>query len=452
MAAAASERTLPQRPAAVALGTALAATPSVPEAPTSPPPALDLALSGDAVSLAPLPLRAGFPFTVTATIENLSNVPAPDVPVMVFISAMQERIGYAPFLELLTVTVPASETITLEVPVDWNLAGGEHQLWLQVNRLPEAWQPRIPLLPELDPGNNIVLLDLMVDPFDAYVSDLCPGRMDVEVGPADVLPEPDRQRVLVRVHNVGNQAVYNLPVVLTGEGLSGIAYTPAIPPCGGTAEVYVAADRPFAQGESLSIQVNPGQWPDGLVEDDFDNNQVAVVAGLAPGIEAPVGGGLDDYDFVITPADIEMPEVWLAMVTVHNLGTRDAAMVPIRVENANGRKLTDVHPPGAGRRGRRGGHPHWLPVDAGRHADLHHQPRGCQRRLSRAKPGEQRGHVHLAVTRPTCDPATDGSVLIAGPLLSFWRLSAILGGDCSPNEGFVEGRHRPRLAQPNRRG
>lgn len=314
------------------------------ETATAPPPTLDLALLDESVSLAPLPLRAGFPFTLTATIENLSTQPAPDVPVMVFVSALQERIGYAPFLELLTVTVPASETLTLEVPVDWNLAGGEHQLWLQVNRLPDAWQSRIPLLPEIDPGNNIVLLDLMVDPFDAYVSDLCPGRTDVEVGPADVLPEPDRQRVLVRVHNAGNQAVYNLPVVLTAEGLSGIAYTPAIPPCGGTAGVYVAADRPFAQGESLSIQVNPDGWPDGLAEDDFDNNQVAVVAGLAPGVEAPVGAGLDDYDFVITPANIETPEVWLAMVTVHNLGTRDAANVPIRVENANGRKLTDVIP------------------------------------------------------------------------------------------------------------
>jgi hypothetical protein len=321
----------------------IAGTPIV--VPTAEPtPALDLILSEKAVSLAPLPLRAGFPFTVTATIENASNVPAPDVPVMVYIAALQEQIGYAPFLKVFTVTVPASDTLTVDVPVGWNFAGGEHQLWLQVNRLPEAWQSRLPLRPESDSGNNIVLLDLMIDPFDAYVSDLCPGRVDVEVGPADVLPEPDQQRVLVRVHNAGNQAVYNLPVVVMGSNLTGIAYTPAIAPCGGTVEMSVTTDRAFGQGESLSVQVNPGEWPDGLAEDDFDNNQVAVVAGLAPGTEIPLGGGLDDYDFALTTADIETPEAWIVQVTVHNLGTRDAAMVPIRIENANGRKLTDAIP------------------------------------------------------------------------------------------------------------
>jgi len=314
-------------------------------APTAEPtPELDLLLPEQDVSLAPLPLRAGFPFTVTANIENPSNSPALDVPVMVYISALQERIGYAPFLKVFTVTVPASDTLTIDVPVDWNLAGGEHQLWLQVNRLPEAWQSRLPLQPESESSNNIVLLDLVVDPFDAYVSDLCPGRVDVEVGPADVLPEPDQQRVLVRVHNVGNQAVYNLPVVVMGDNLSGIAYSPAIAPCGGTVEVSVATDRPFAQGESLSVQVNPAGWASGLTEDDFDNNQVAVVAGLAPGADIPLGSGLEDYDFSISTADIETPEAWIVQVTVHNLGTRDAAMVPIRIENANGRKLTDAIP------------------------------------------------------------------------------------------------------------
>ena len=314
-------------------------------APTvEPTPDLDLVLSEQSVSLAPLPLRAGFPFTVTATIENLSNSPALDVPVMVYIAAPQEQIGYAPFLKVLTATVPASETLAVNVPVDWNFAGGDHQLWLQVNRLPEAWQSRMPLQPEADSSNNIVLLPLMIDPFDAYVSDLCPGRVDVEVGPADVLPEPDQQQVLVRVHNAGNQAVYNLPVVVMGDDLTGIAYTPAIAPCGGTVEVAVATDRPFGQGESLSVQVNPGEWPDGLAEGDFGNNQVAVVAGLAPGTELPLGSGLDDYDFAITTTDIETPEAWIVQVTVHNLGTRDAAMVPIRIENANGRKLTDAIP------------------------------------------------------------------------------------------------------------
>jgi hypothetical protein len=315
-------------------------------------PVVDLVLLDSNVSLSPLPLRAGFPFSVTAAIHNNGALPAVDVPVMIYISAGQEEIGYSSFLKVLTVTVPASETLPLEVPVDWNFSGGEHQLWMQVNRLPEAWQAGgssiplhpLPVLPEANTGDNIVLRELMVDPFDAYVSDLCPGRVDVEIGPADVLPEPEHQRVLVRVHNAGNRAVYNLPVVVLGDNLSGIVYTPAIPPCGGTAEVYVHVDRAFEQGELLAVQVNPSEWADSLAEDDFDNNQISVVAGLAPGMPIPPGSGLEDYDFGLSAADIEAPETGIVLVTVHNLGTRDAAMVPIRIENAAGRKINDAIP------------------------------------------------------------------------------------------------------------
>jgi hypothetical protein len=316
-----------------------AARPGTPEAVS-----LDLTLTEEDVSIAPLPVRAGFPLSVTAIIHNNSLEPAADVPVMIHLSAKQEKIGYMPFLQVLTVTVPASQSVEVELPVNWNLAGGEHELWVQVNRLPEAWQSRVPTLPEEDISDNIVLVDLMVDPFDAYSSALCPGRVDVEIGPADVLPEPERQRVLVRVHNVGNRAVYNLPVVALGDHVSGITYTPAIPPCGGTTEVYVETDQAFEEGESLIVQVNPSEWPDGLLEDDFDNNQVTVSGGLAPGMVVPPGSGLDDYDFSITTADIEIPELWITLVTVHNLGTRDAAMVPIRIENEAGRSLTDAVP------------------------------------------------------------------------------------------------------------
>ncbi len=314
------------------------------EATTAAAPTFDLVLVEEEIDVVPLPVRAGIPFSVTVPIHNESRLRAVDVPLMLYVSAVQERIGYTPYLEILTVTVPASETVPVELWVDWNFAGGEHQIWLQANRLPEAWQTRIPLQPEADITNNAVLLNLMIDPFDAYLSDLCPGRVDVQVGPADVLPEPDRQRVLVRVHNVGNRAVYNLPVVVTGQGLTGIRYTPSIPPCGGTAEVYVEVDRPIKEGETLSVQVNPAEWPDNLAEDEFDNNAVTVAAGLRPGVEIPVGGSLDDYDFSITPADIEIPELWIAQITVHNLGTRDAAMVPIRIENEAGRKFTDAIP------------------------------------------------------------------------------------------------------------
>jgi hypothetical protein len=315
-------------------------------------PMVDLTLAEADVSIEPLPLRAGVPFSITAVIHNNSTLPAGDVPVMVYISSGQEEIGYSSFLKVLTVTVPASGTLPLELPVNWNFAGGEHQLWVQVNRLPKVWQSGtnsilahpLSTLPETHIGDNSVLRQLEMDPFDAYTSDLCPGRTDVEIEPADVLPEPDQQRVLVRVHNVGNRAVYNVPVVILADNLSGIAYTPAIPPCGGTVEVYVQTDRAFAQGESLAIQVNPSEWSDSLVEDDFDNNQVSVAAGLAPGMVVPPGSGLEDYDFGISTADIETPELYIALVTVHNLGTRDAAMVPIRIENANGRKLTDAIP------------------------------------------------------------------------------------------------------------
>jgi hypothetical protein len=133
-------------------------------------------------------------------------------------------------------------------------------------------------------------------------------------------------------------------VVITGDGLTGIAYTPTIPPCGGTTEVLVELDQPFEQGTSLTVQINPEAWGIGLPEDDYDNNQVAVTAGLAPGMQIPPGSGLDDYDFAIATTDIETPEAWIILVTAQNHGSRDAAMVPIRVENEAGRQITDAIP------------------------------------------------------------------------------------------------------------
>jgi len=307
-------------------------------------PLVDLTLDEKELSIAPLPLRAGFPFSITAIIRNQGEVPANDVPLVFHISAAQEELGYTPFLQTMTVTVPASASLPVELPVIWNFPGGEHQIWVQVNRLPEAWQSPTSLQPETDSSDNSAQLTLMVDPFDAYTSDLCPGRVDAEITPADVLPEPEQQRVMVRVHNPGNRALYNLPVVVTGDQLAGIAYTSTIAPCGGTAEVFVDIDHPFQQGTSLTVQVNPEDWASGLPEDDYANNQVAVAAGLAPGMQVPPGSSLDDYDFAVATADIETPEAWIALVTVHNLGTRDAAMVPIRVENETGRQITDAIP------------------------------------------------------------------------------------------------------------
>jgi hypothetical protein len=312
------------------------ATPSV--------PLVDLVLESQDVAVVPQPLRAGFPFSITTVIHNYSQIPAVDVPLLFHVSAIQDELGYSPYLQVLTVTVPASSSLPVEVPVDWNFAGGEHQIWVQVNQLPESWQSPTSLQPEADGSDNLALLELMMDPFDAYTSDLCPGRVDVEVTPVDVLPEPDQQRVLVRIHNTGNRALYNLPVVVLGDDLSGIAYSPAIPPCGGTVEVVVGVDNPFQQGTSLTVQVNPEDWDDTVPEDDYSNNQVSVAAGLAPGLVVPPDSGLDDYDFSITDADIETPEAWIVLVTVHNLGTRDAAMVPIRVENEAGRQITDAIP------------------------------------------------------------------------------------------------------------
>jgi hypothetical protein len=318
---------------------------AVPTMTSEPPtPKLDLVLTEDDLSIEPLPLRAGFPFTVTARIHNNSDLAAANVPFMIYISAKQEEIGYTSFFQILTVTLPASQTVPVTVPVDWNLAGGEHSFWIQVNRLPDAWQVRMPVQPEVDHTDNMVLLDLVVDPFDAYISDLCPGRKDVEIGPADVLPDPDRERVLVRVHNLGNHAVYNLPVVVSGEQLAGISYTPAIPPCGGTADVLVQVDRPFQEGEALTVRVNPDEWVQTLQEDNTENNQVTVTAGFAPGMALPPERSPGDYDFSISTVDIEIPEMWIVMVTVYNLGTRDADMVPIRIENEAGRKIVDAIP------------------------------------------------------------------------------------------------------------
>lgn len=315
-----------------------------PEGPTPSMPLVDLTLAEEGVIVESLPLRAGSPFSITAVIHNRSEFSVKDVPLVLYISAKQEQIGYVPFLQTITVTLPPSQSMPVQLPVNWNFPGGEHQLQVQVNRLPEAWQARIPLQPEVDRSDNIALLELMIDPFDAYTSDLCPGRVDIEIGPEDVLPEPGQQRVWVRVHNLGNRAMYNLPVVVLGDDLAGVTYTPAIPPCGGTADVHVEVDRPFQEGESLTVQVNPKDWVGGLIEDELDNNQLTVAAGLAPGMVIAPGSGLEDYDFSISSAAIEVPEPWIVLVTVENLGTRDAAMVPIRIENEAGRKINDAIP------------------------------------------------------------------------------------------------------------
>ena len=310
---------------------------------TPEPPILALSIVTEEIKLEPSPLRAGYPFTITGVVHNDSAVPADGVPVLVHLSANQEELGYTSFVELLSVTVPASQSVPIIVPVHWNLAGGEHRLWVQVNRLPDAWQRQAPTLPEGNLADNLALVDLMIDPFDAYASDLCPGRVDLEVSPTDVIPDPERQLVLVQVHNLGNKAAYNAPVIALGRNTSGMAYTPVIPPCGGTARVKVAVDQPFVEGAAFSVQVNPPGWEDGLVEENYANNQVSVSAGL-PGAAQQQLGALQDYDFSIDAAEIEVPQASVVLIRVYNHGTRDAANVPIVVTNEAGRKVDDVVP------------------------------------------------------------------------------------------------------------
>ncbi len=307
-------------------------------------PLLSLVLADKDVSLGPLPLRAGYPFTVTAVVQNPGPVPAAGIPVMVYISAQQPEIDYTSFTRILTVTVPAGKAVPVKIPVRWNFSGGPHQLWIEVNRLPDAWQSQAVVQPEANLGDNSVLLPLDLAPFDAYLSDLCPGRVDLALGPGDVAPQLGQARVLVRVHNVGNQAVYNLPVVVEGDRLTGVAYTPAIPPCGGTAEIAVEMDRPLARGDAFAVQVNPEGWANVLPEADFANNRVEVTAGEVPGTAGPPAGPQPDYDFSLSPADVTAPEPGVLLITVHNLGTRDAAAVPLLSQNQAGRKLADSVP------------------------------------------------------------------------------------------------------------
>jgi hypothetical protein len=306
-------------------------------------PLLALSIRAEEIEMAPTPLRAGYPFTITGVIHNDSAVPAPNVPVLIHLSANQEELGYTSFIEIMSITVPASQSVPISVPVHWNLAGGEHHLWVQVNRLPNAWQPQAPTPPEENLADNVVLLDLTIDPFDAYVSDLCPGRVDLEVGPLDVLPDPDKQLVIVQIHNLGNRAAYNVPVIALSRMASGIAYSPAIAPCGGTTRVQIALDQPFVEGESFSVRVNPPDWEDGLVEDNYANNEVSVSSGL-PGAAEQQLGSLHDYDFRIDAAEFEVPQASVVLIRVYNIGTRDAANVPILVTNEAGRKLNDVVP------------------------------------------------------------------------------------------------------------
>ena len=327
------------------------------------------------IKLAPLPLRAGFPFTITIPIHNNDPAPAVDVPLMVYLSSKQEQLGYSPFFRIITATVPATGTITVQVPVAQNLDGGEYQLWVQVNRLsaPIARQAGLLPQPEANLDDNSALLDVVVAPFDAYLSDLCAGRVDVAIEFAEIWIESDLRRLHVRVHNLGNQAVYNLAVVVTGHEedlsaqVSGVAYTPALPPCGGTGETVVQLDRPLDPGELFDVAVNPQNWPDTLVEDSFANNHVlsvtllldseavgqapllfvededgAIVSGGSP--PPPSSAAVTDYDFSITPADVEIVRSGIILVKVYNLGTRDVANVPVRIEGKAGRRVTDVIP------------------------------------------------------------------------------------------------------------
>jgi len=327
------------------------------------------------IKLAPLPLRAGFPFTVTIPIHNNRPAPAVAVPLMVYLSARQEQIGFTPFFQVLTVTVPATGTQVVQVPVVHNLAGGEYGLWVQVNRLsaPVARQAGVLVQPEANIDDNAALVDLVVAPFDAYLSDLCPGRVDVAIDLAEIWLEPDLRRLHVRVHNLGNQAVYNLAVIVTGRQedfstqAAGVAYTPALAPCGGAGEVVVALNRPLEAGERFGVAVNPQDWPDTLPEDSFDNNQILsvtlsldseaaggvpllfaedqdgnlVLGGSPPSSSSPA---VADYDFAIGPADVEIVRSGIILVKVYNLGTRDVANVPVRIEGKAGRKITDVIP------------------------------------------------------------------------------------------------------------
>jgi hypothetical protein len=63
---------------------------------TPEPPLLALSILAEEIQLAPLPLRAGHPFTITGVIHNDSAVPAADVPVLVHLSANREELGYSP--------------------------------------------------------------------------------------------------------------------------------------------------------------------------------------------------------------------------------------------------------------------------------------------------------------------------------------------------------------------
>ncbi|MBN1657940.1 MAG: hypothetical protein JXA93_06035 [Anaerolineae bacterium] len=314
-----------------------------PSGPT-PSPRLELALDPADLALAPLPLRAGAPFTITTRIHNRSDILAVDVPVVVHLAALQDEFGYQPFLHVLTVTVPPSASVPITVPVHWNLASGEHRLWMQTNRLPDAWQAALPLQAEANLSDNTMLVDLWVEPFDAQVSTLCAGRVDLEIEPADILPEPDAGRVLVTIHNLGNRAVYNVPVVVFSTRASGIAYSPAIPPCGGTMRVSVDLEGGLAPGDTLNVQINPAGWTSGIEEDNYDNNHVAVSAGFAPGAAPPLPQQPADYDFWVDTGGIELAQPGVLVVTIQNRGTRDADEVPVQVENEAGRKVIDRIP------------------------------------------------------------------------------------------------------------
>jgi len=222
--------------------------------PTPNVPSVQVSLAPRDVSVKPLPIQAGYPFTITLVIHNdggASPEPAGD-------GLHLSRAGNDRLLSLhgvLTVTLPSTRPVTLEVPVRWNLTGGENRLWAQVNRLPKAWQPESPTWPEEDKSDNSVLLELIVEPFDAYRSDLCSGRVDVEID-AGVVAERAASAFGCPSTTPGTRppttSRWSFPAKTWRASPT---HRPS--PVRGTAEVWVQVDRPLAEGESIAVNVTP---------------------------------------------------------------------------------------------------------------------------------------------------------------------------------------------------
>ena len=146
------------------------------------------------------------------------------------------------------------------------------------------WQA--PEQAETDPSDNVVETRLTVHPFESYTSEACPPATNLAISALDIAlvrpdhsegasPAADSDFLAVTIHNVGNPALYSVPVQLVGAGgQSFYSYTLGLRPCGGTDRMFLPVNP--AWGEIFTLVLNPVDSGGAIPEEDYTDNEVTV--------------------------------------------------------------------------------------------------------------------------------------------------------------------------------